>query len=583
MSLDGLSLNPLVLELQHKLAGGRIEKIFQPDKYTLILWVRQLKETLRFLVSAQPENPRIHLINLAPENPATPPAFCMLLRKHFEDGRIAAISQHELDRIVNIDVDVLGSRGEIVTKRLIVELMGKHSNIIFTQDGSIVDSIKRIGVNLSRHRQVLPGRLYIYPPGQERLNPLETAPDEFIQTLSSQTGQLSKAIISIANGIGPLTAKEIAWRAGIAPDYPVSNLDQADMASLKEAVTNIFLPLKNSVIEPCLMIDPDGRLAGLAAFAITHLSSICDAKATASMSEALETAQQLKGIRRFPEKEAVLKLVHSEQSRIKRKLLILHEDWNKAADADLYRKYADTLMIHLNAVKERQTEVTLPNLLDDSVDSFTIPLDIQQSPLENAQSYYAKYNKLRRATEQITEQLAQCKTEMDYLDSIAVSVENIQTATELDEIKEELAGAGYIKKTAKRRPAAKESSISILHWKGMTILFGKNNRQNDLVTFKHASPDDLWFHTKDIPGSHVVLKVSSGEPPQELIGAAAQLSAWFSKSRLSSNVPVDYTKRRNVKKPAGAKPGYVTYERQRTLYVTPDKGFIEELLNAKKV
>jgi len=583
MSLDGLSLSTLLTELNTKIAGGRIDKIFQPDKYTLSMWIRQPTQNLCLLISVNPEHPRIHLTSAAPENPTTPPAFCMLLRKHIENGRIAQIDQHSLDRIALLSIDTLGAGGIIVTKYLTIELMGKHSNIILTQDNIIIDAIKRIGIGTSRHRQILPKMEYTSPPGQMRLNVLTTPITDFITTLTTNhTGLVTKAIINTGIGIGPITARELVWRAGLPADIMVTGLDNADMIALKVALESIVIQFNSDLCAPTVMVNAaDNGLGGITSFLLEHLAQKCTAHHFDTMSEAVLFADSLSRTQRLPEQTLLLKLVRDEMGRLTRKQGLLIQEQVTATSADDFRESADILMANLYNIPSGSSKIMLPNLYSESPDNnlLTIDLDPRLSPLENARFYYTKYNKLKRAQESLGAQLSQCVQDINYLDSILVALEHATLAAELLDIRLELINAGYIKPLNKRRmPTPPSMPLTAITPGGLTILVGKNNRQNDIVTFKQAQPNDIWFHTKDIPGSHVILRIGSEDPPLPAIEAAAHLAAYYSKAGQSAKVPVDYTKRRYVKKPSGAKPGFVIYTHQQTIYITPDKNIVDSLL-----
>lgn len=585
MSLDGLSLSTLIAELNTKIAGGRIDKIFQTDKYTLSMWIRQPAQNLCLLISSNPEHPRIHLTNVAPENPTTPTAFCMLLRKHIEDGRIAQIDQHSLDRIALLSIDTIGAGGIIVTKCLTIELMGKHSNIILTQDNIIIDAIKRIGIGTSRHRQILPKMEYTSPPGQMRLNLLTTPITDFVNALTTtHTGLVTKAIISTGIGIGPVTARELVWRAGLPVDIMVDGLDSGDIIALSEALESIVTQFTSDLYSPTVMVDVDNRLIGIASFSLEHLLQKYTEHHFSTMSEAILFADSLSRTQRLPEQALLLKLVMDETGRLNRKQRILIQEQADATAADDFREYADILMANLNKISSGNNKIILPNLYSDSPDDnlLTIDLDPRLSPIENARSYYTKYNKLKRAQESLREQLSQCVQDIAYLDSIAVALEHATLAAELLDIRLELINAGYIKPLNKRRmPTPPSMPLTARTPEGLTILVGKNNRQNDIVTFKQAQPNDIWFHTKDIPGSHVILRIGSEDPSLSAIEAAAHLAAYYSKASQSAKVPVDYTRRRYVKKPSGAKPGFVIYDHQQTIYITPDKNIVDTLLKKR--
>lgn len=582
MSLDGLSLSALIQELHHQLIGGRIDKIFQPDKNTLLLWIRQPQETIKLLLSVAADYPRIGITKHAPDNPAAPPTFCMLLRKHLENGRIGQLTQHGLDRIIILDIDVRAEQGAITTKRLIIELMGKHSNIIFVHDNTILDSIKRVNVYMSRQRQVLPGRPYSLPPGQEKLNLFHTAASEVVEQLLmlQQDALLAKGLIQTVNGLGPVAAREIIWRAGLPEKTAVNDLDSADKQSLVETIAELTSQLAPSAVQPTVAVSEQNELLAVAAFSLGHLTKARQLTFP-TMSLALEFAETLKGPRKLPAKEVLDKLLHSELTRLQRKKSLLETEWEEALQADSCRLFADTLMIHLHDIPANSIQAELPDLFSESGNELlVIPLDPLLSPLANAQNYYSKYNKLQRRQQMTQQQLEQCIREIDYLESVLFSLDAAGSADDINEIKQELGEAGYLQLKGKPRkqaaPAAGKPTQVVVD--GIPILIGRNNRQNDWLTFKQARPDDLWLHTKDIPGSHVIIRCKTENIPEKVLYTAAQCAAWFSKARSSSSVPVDYTRRRNVKKPSGAKPGFVIYEQQRTLQVTPDKALLTALL-----
>ncbi|TWH49066.1 NFACT family protein [Sporomusa sp. KB1] len=581
MNIDGLSLAPLVGELNAALTGGRIDKVFQPDSYSLLLWVRQPGENLRFFLSANPERPKLLITTTIPENPAVAPNFCMLLRKHLEDGRIASIEQHSLDRIVNVNIDVRGERGRIFTKRLVIEIMGKYSNIILLQDNIIIDSIKRVSAHVSRHRQVLPGKEYIYPPGQDRLNILDIDSTQFVtQVLAAPATSLSKAIIATGIGLGPLTAKELAWRGGFSPDIRMNDLDTADIGALSEAVTSIASQLKDGLAAPTVVVEGQDKPLAIAAFVPEHLRQH-NLHNFSTMSAAVDFFDKFKGRPPLPAKEVVTKLLAAEIAKLTRKHAVLAEELSQAENAGELRKCGDILMANLYSIIPGADKQAFLDIYSETSEAQEIIINLNPalSAIENAQQYYTKYNKAKRSEEHLTGQLQECQTDFTYLESIAVALSHADASAEINEIRQELVTAGYIKTADKRRlSAAPLAPLSVITTDGFTVIIGKNNRQNDLVTFKQARPDDIWLHTKDIPGSHVIIRGENREISPQAINEAAQLAAYYSKSRQSASVPVDYTKRRYVRKPSGAKPGFVIYDHQNTVYVTPEEALIGKLL-----
>ncbi|WP_110952900.1 Rqc2 family fibronectin-binding protein [Anaerosinus massiliensis] len=588
MSLDGFSMYPLVNELNHCLAGGRIDKIFQPNKNTVILLVRKPGRNYSLHISIHPQNPVVHLSEKVIENPASPPTFCMVLRKQIEDGRIAEIRQHTLDRIICIDIDLRGIGGTIITKTLIIELMGKYSNLILLEDQLIIDAIKKIGSTTSRVRQVLPGLKYELPPGQDKLNLLEVSTQQALKRLQeNQSLPLSKALIGTFVGIGPVTANEICWLSGIAKDIRVLDLSKSDMLSLEEALQHIVSQIKTNDIKPTVITDLQKKFVAIAPFPLHYLEK-CVTHTFDTLSEALTFSSEIIGSYVIPDKEMLQKFVHAELIKLNHKLCILKEELQQSYDAEEFKIKADLLMAYQYQMEYNQndTEVILPNLYNENPEKNLIKISI--NPLltlaKNAQQYYAKYNKLKRAQKILEEQISLSQEEFLYLSSIENSLVSSTTLIEIHEIKAELISGGYLKEEKKKKFYEKKSTpIKIIAPDHTTILIGKNNYQNDNLTFKQAHYNDFWLHTKDIPGSHVIIRCELAEPTEATLLLAAQLSAYFSKAQNSSNVAVDYTRRRYVKKPAKAKPGFVIYTNQKTIYVTPDQEFIEKLLSQGEI
>ncbi|MDU4959827.1 MAG: NFACT RNA binding domain-containing protein [Sporomusaceae bacterium] len=577
MNLDGLSLSALVSELQQTLYGGRIEKIFQPDAYSLTVYVRIPGQTVQLAISADPQRPRLHLSGNSSENPDTPPTFCMLLRKHLTDGRISAIVQHSLDRTVMLNIDVREEGGTIAVKTLVIELMGKHSNIIFVQNETIIDAIRRVGPAMSRFRLVLPGQKYQLPPGQDKLNLLQANTAALVEAVCSQPATLSKAIMNLTIGIGPVTVKEVLWRAELAPESTAAALDATARDKLQAAFDSVLTPLKTAAVIPHVRVTPLQKVSAFAAFRLHYLPDACHE--FTSMSQAADFILSLTP-QAPPARERLQKFVASELKRLQRKNAVLNEEQEQADAADEWRRKADILMTFLSELQPGQPRVTLPDIYADQPGiSVEIELEPLATPARNAQLYYTRYQKQKRAQENLRTQLEQLSQELAYLESVQCMLEQAQSARETREIEEELIAGGYLSRRSKRKPEAVSAPLTLALAGGGVIIVGKNNRQNDLVTFKLSRPDDIWFHTKDIPGSHVLLR-PSGAPDAAALQTAAMVAAYFSKARHSSQVPVDYTLRRYVKKPSGAKPGFVIYDRQTTLFVTPQEAAVTALLNS---
>ena len=585
MNIEGLSIHTLATELNQELAVGRIVKILQPTRYLFVLKIRQTDQELALLISIDPSDPRVHLTRESRENPPEPSSLCMLLRKHLLDGRIASVTQQSgLDRVLHIAVDIRGGQGKIDTKTLTVELAGKNSNLIFCFDGIILDAARRIGYNTSRIRQIVPGIAYVPPPILPRLNPLQSSPPEILAALSLLPDQpLSKSLMSTMEGIGPLGKAEILFRAGLKGTLSFDQLDEQAKNSLSDALHSFMAPYLISPTPAYVALDSSGQLLAVATFDPTHLHA-SSLRTYPSLNEALAFASTLSAAPRTSMHQDTVRRVKTELEKALRKLGLLTNELADSQNAAEYRQYADLLMGSLHLMTPGQHKIEVPDLYSGTADETTvslveIPLDPALGPMANVQRYYKKYSRAKRAQELIQQQIVQCKEDILYLESIALSLNDSISRQETLEIIQELIESGYMPATGRPRSFSKPSEPrKIALSSGSVIFVGRNNRQNDIVTFKTAQPRDLWFHTKDIPGSHVILRSAGGSPSLPDMEKAAHLAAWFSKARESANVPVDYTERRFVKKPSGAKPGFVIYEKQKTLWMTPEASIVSGLL-----
>ncbi len=580
MSLDGFSMRPLVRELNTALAGGRIDKITQPNKQSVFLSIRQPGQNLWLHLSINPQNPAVHIVQKIPENPPEPPLFCMVLRKQIETGRIAEIRQHTLDRIIIIDIDFLAAGGQIVTKSLVIELMGKYSNIIIVQDSVILDSLRKVGAANSRVRQVLPGLTYDLPPGQDKLDLSSVPLDTIITAIQSQPEQkLAKALLNTCMGFGPVSAKETAFTAGLSPNTCIQELDATDFASLRSALQEVLASCLSDQAAPCLVLDANKKILAMAAFPL-HYFTDGITQSFATISDMLTLATRLTGSYVLPDKDRFRKLVKNELGRAENKILVLQDELTAAENAENYKIRGDNLMTYQYSLKDHvNASVTVTDIYSETGTSITIPLDQRLTIIQNMQACYHKYDKLKRAQALLKEQLNTCQENIRYLSSIEASLDASATLSEIGEIRAELIASGYLHEHIKKKGQDKPSKPFCFQTEDKhDILVGKNNYQNDKLTFKTAHFNDLWLHTKDIPGSHVILRLDGDTPTDENILLAAQLAAHFSKAAGSSKIPVDYTYCRFVKKPSGAKPGFVIFTNQKTLYITPDEELLQPVL-----
>ena len=580
MSLDGISMHPLAIELDRAVAGGRIDRINQPSKQSIVMSLRLPGKNVLLHITINPQNPAMHLIDKAPENPPEPPMFCMVLRKHLETGRIASVRQYGLDRLLMLDIDFLSAGGKIITKTLVVELMGKYSNIILVQDGIIIDALRKVGTNSSRVRTVLPGDEYALPPQQDKLNLLETPVSEVIAVIKAKCDmKLSKAILDTCLGFGPVTAKEAAYGAGLPASMTVSQLNDGDFASLENSLCEIT----DSFREPCgtatIVIDKNNKPLATASFPL-HYFTEETALTFPTISEMLSRASSLTGSYQIPDKDRFKKLMKNELNRAENKVQKLRDDIAAADNAEEYRIKADNLMTYQYQFQDRvDAEVTVPNIYSETGESITIRMDQRLSVVENVQAYYKKYDKLKRGKELLEQQLQHCLDDIQYMSSIEASLESSTRLAEINDIKAELIASGILREKPKKHAAEKQSQpFKFTAPDGTQILVGKNNYQNDRLTFKTANPGDIWLHTQNIPGSHVILRCDGDEPAEDTLLLASYLAVHFSKAQGSSKVPVDYTRARFVKKPSGAKPGFVIFTNQTTLYVTPEAEVLQPVL-----
>ena len=502
----------------------------------------------------------------------------MLLRKQLETGRIAAVRQEGRDRIIHLDIDVIAGGGRIVTRTLTLELIGKYSNIILHEDGIITEALRRIGENTSRVRTVYKGLPYVLPPAQEKCDLLtaDTA-DILVRVRAEGEAKLFQALIGAVLGFGPVSAKEAAFLAGLTPNIPVAQLDGADFAALVDALAELRTWMEKPA--PSLRLDENGKVTAMAAFPLSALPK------TTLLSYPTVSALMIDADRRLgsyviPDRERFRRLVRTELSRAREKYEKLGAEIAAAENAEEQKIAADNLMTYqYNYVDHADDAITVTNIYSETGEALTIPLDRRLSIIQNMQAYYKKYDKLKRAQKLLAVQQDACRANIRHLESIEASLDSSTRLAEIAEIQEELIASGYLhEKMPKKNKDRRAHPFSFTAPDGMTILVGKNNMQNDALTFRTAAPTDLWLHVRDIPGSHVILRTGGAAPSEETLHLAAQIAAHFSKARGSSTVPVDYTAIRFVKKPSGSVPGFVRFTHEKTLFVTEDEEALAPIL-----
>ena len=566
MPMDGLTLGFAAREINERIAGGRIDKITQPEKDAIVLLVRAESTNYKLLLCASPNNARLHFTTQNFSNPLEPPMFCMLLRKQLMSGRILEVKQIGGDRVIHIDIDTVDEMGDHVLRRLVLEIMGRHSNLILVDgDGRILDAARHVSLDMSRVRQVQPGLPYLPPPGQDKLDPVDVTAETLLPYLE-KAGDVPfhKAIAASVSGMSMPTAKELAFRVlERGADRP----DDLSAAAARLADLIRRLP---AMCDPRVLLDDDGDPADV--FAFPYLMHPLENQAeAASVSAALERYFGTRDRQdRLNQKSAsMVKLLKTHIERCEKKLAQQEEDLSNAAKMEEYRLMGEILNANLWQLKKGQTEATLPNFYDEEGGMITIPMDIQLTPVQNAQRYFKKYQKARTTREMAAEQHESTLKELDYLESALLDVGKCVGEAELEEIRNELASTGYVKKTTNRRQQRALPKSKPYHYRsvdGIDIFVGKNAAQNERLT-GDARPNEMWLHAKDMPGSHVIIK-AEGNIPDSTLSQAATLAAWYSKGQHSTMVPIDYTLKRYVKKIPGGATGMVTYTNQKTAYMT---------------
>lgn len=568
MNLEGITLKLVTDHLNRELLGSKIYRVYMPNPHAVLLLVRRKADTSALVADLNGGSPALYTPEKLPENPETPPSFCMLLRKHLEEGRITKIYQSDLDRIITLEIDMLGQSSKIITKKLVCELTGKNSNLILTQDGMIIDSLKHVGAAQSSYRSILPGKEYVAPPPQSGLNLLTADPAEIVRAAGSlPSATFVKAFVSATTGVGKATAGELLAASDILPQ--TVRLEPAEASALAQRIAELQQRLQGEAAVPVYaLVSPTNQVKTILALPPTELASGLSVRQFSDINSAINFAVSLTPMQ-LPQHEQLQKLVSAESAKLTRKLQALREDLLHAEDAEGQRMLADTLMANLYQLRKGQTSAELVNIYDGT--PVTIKLNPVLSPTDNAQAYYKRYNKFKRAQSEVRQQLEATESALTYLASLDASLMTATTKNEIEEIRQEMVAQGLLKEMGKKKkvPLQKSQPLHIKLREGVDLYIGKNNKQNDYVTFTIGGPRDLWLHTKDIPGSHIIVKAAA--PQEGDIALAVELAAYFSKARSGSNVPVDCVERRYVKKPAGAKPGFVIFTNQRTYYATPEE------------
>lgn len=582
MAYDGLFFRSLVSELSQLLTGGKIDKIHQPEKDELTIGIRSGSQNFKLKLSADASLPHLSLSDEKKENPMQAPMFCMLLRKHLAGGKILRITQSGLERIVEIAVESRDELGDVSTKILVIEVMGKHSNIILYQESDlkILESIKRISALMSRTRQVYPGIPYTPPPFSKR-NLLMDVPS--LSDLQNAEELLPKYLVKEWQGFSPATANQIFYGQPLPLDMPLNTWQSKDLDHALSLISDLKEQLKQNQYRFAMLYADASKTLPKEVMALS--SAALEAHfPTASFSSAIALTAAFFGSKdksnRLDQKGAhIRKSVAARLEKSEGKRAKLNLDYQNAESAEIYKICGELLLANIYQLEKGMAYAELDNYYEEPMGRIKIDLDVRLSPAENAQRYFKRYNKAKTGQIEILKQLEETEAEINYLEAVLTAIDNSTDPENLEDIRDELAEQGYVKrkivagKSKKKKPAY----LSFTSSEGFEILVGKNNVQNDYITLRLASNKDLWLHTKIIPGSHVIVRTEGAECPEQTLLEAAVLAAYHSKARQSGQVPVDYTLVKNIIKPNGAKPGMVVYNTNKTIYVTPDEALVNRL------
>ncbi len=571
MALDGTAVACMAAELRARLVGGRISKIAQPEADELMLTVKNQRDQSRLLLSASASLPLLYFTEKNKPGPAAAPGFCMLLRKHIGGGKILSVTQPGLERILRLEIEHLDEMGDVCRKFLILELMGKHSNIIFTDsEDKILDSIKHISLNVSSVREVLPGRPYFIPETQHKENPLAISEEDFYEKICSLPQTAAKALYTGLTGISPLLAEEICFRAGLDSAQPMQALGEAERLHLFHTFSLLMEEVRQERFVPNIVY----RGKEPVEFAAFRLSMYPEetVREFPSMSQVLETYYAEKStVTRIRQKSSELRrIVQTALERSYKKLDLQQKQQKDTEKREKYRIWGELLQTYGYTLASGEKSLTVPNYYAGD-EEITIPLDPELSAQENAQKYFDRYGKLKRTHQALLGLLEETQAETRHLESIRTSLDIAREEADLAEIKRELQDSGYIKKHSGDKKKAKVTSkpFHYVSSDGFHMYVGKNNYQNEELTFQFANGGDWWFHAKGIPGSHVIVKTEGKELPDRAFEEAGQLAAYYSSGREAPKVEVDYIQKKHVKKPAAGKPGFVIYHTNYSLMALP--------------
>ena len=571
MAFDGITIANIVTELNQTITGGKINKIAQPENDELIITIKNQRKQYRLFLSASASLPLIYLTETNKPSPLTAPNFCMLLRKHIGSGKIIAIEQPGMERIIRFTIEHLNELGDLCTKYLIVEIMGKHSNIIFcNEEDQIIDSIKHVSAHMSSVREVLPGRPYFIPETQSKLNPFVLTEEIFQEKIFPRPVNVAKAIYTSITGISPLMAEEVCYRAGIDGGIPTDGLEDVERVHLAHTFLRMVDDIRDGHFEPNIIYTGKEPVE----FTCFPLSQYQDYRAVSypSIFPVLETYYAEKNIvTKMRQKTVDLrKIVQNALERNVKKYQLQQKQLKDTEKKEKYRVWGELLNTYGYEVEPGAKSMEALNYYTNEM--IQIPLDETMTPQENAKKYFDKYSKLKRTKEALDTLLQETGDEIKHLESIAASLDIASSEEDLVQIKEEMMEYGYVKRknTGGKKVKVTSRPYHYISSDGYDIYVGKNNFQNDELSFKFASGNDWWFHAKGQPGSHVIVKSKNEELPDRTFEEAGKLAAYYSKGRQAPKVEIDYTQKKNLRKPTGGKPGFVVYYTNYSLLIEPD-------------
>lgn len=580
MAFDGITVAALTAELQKKIQGGRVYKIAQPEKDELLLTIKTTEGQYRLLISADASLPLLYLTEDNKKSPMNAPNFCMLLRKHIQNARILSVTQPGLERVVHIRVEHLNEMGDLCTKILTIELMGKYSNIIFRDEEKIIDSIKHISAAVSSVREVLPGRTYFIPGTEDKVNMMELDEDDFGCRLQKMMDEKSvtaqKFLYQSITGIAPVMATEVCQRAGVDADKPIQALDKREKEALIQALRDLKHAVERGEFSPQIVYEGNNPVEfGVFPYEI-YKGMLCGE--FESVSELLRKYYEEKStVTRIRQKSVDLRRI--VQTAIERNAKKLDLQQKQLADTDKrekYKVYGELLHTYGYEAKEGDKSLTVINYYDGAL--LTIPLDSELTAMENAAKYFERYGKLKRTYEALSVLTKETEEELHYLESVMMGLDIAREEDDLSQIKEELIGSGYIKKKGNGKKQKYNSKpMHFISSDGYHMYVGKNNYQNEEITFRLAEGGDWWFHAKGMAGSHVIVKCKGADLPDRTFEEAARLAAHFSKGKEQDKVEVDYIRKKHVKKPNGGNPGFVIYHTNYSMMIDTDISAIKQV------